>query len=80
MALKGLGAHETWLDLRGARTMTDGLYERVVQNAVRKARPNEALFKFIRASDHAPMTGELRYHGEHGVEALFALTERVFLR
>ena len=30
----------------------------------RVARPGEVLFEFVRASDRAPMTCELRFHGE----------------
>ena len=33
-------------------------------------RPGELLFEFIRASDHAPMSCELRFHGaSYGWEA-----------
>jgi hypothetical protein len=39
-----------------------------------KPRPGEPLFGFIRASDRAPMTCELRFHGEsYGWEAVFFL-------
>jgi hypothetical protein len=30
----------------------------------RKPRPGEKLFEFVRASDRAPMSCELRFHGE----------------
>jgi len=32
--------------------------------AARKALPSEPLFTFVRASDQAPMSCELRFHGE----------------
>jgi hypothetical protein len=38
----------------------------------RVARPGELLFEFVRASDRAPMSCELRFHGEsYGWEARF---------
>ena len=38
----------------------------------RLPRPGELLFEFIRASDRAPMSCELRFHGENfGWEAQF---------
>ena len=38
----------------------------------RVARPGELLFEFVRASDRAPMSCELRFHGEsYGWEAPF---------
>jgi hypothetical protein len=38
----------------------------------RKSRPAEPLFEFVRASDAAPMSCELRFHGESfGWEATF---------
>jgi hypothetical protein len=38
----------------------------------RVAKPGELLFEFIRASDRAPMSCELRFHGESfGWEAQF---------
>ena len=38
----------------------------------RVARPGELLFEFVRASDRAPMTCELRFNGEsYGWEAQF---------
>ena len=38
----------------------------------RIAKPGELLFEFVRASDHAPMSCELRFHGEsYGWEAQF---------
>lgn len=38
----------------------------------RKPRPGELLFEFLRASDRAPMSCELRFHGEsYGWEAQF---------
>ena len=38
----------------------------------RKPRPGEVLFEFVRASDRAPMSCELRFHGEScGWEAQF---------
>jgi hypothetical protein len=37
-----------------------------------KRKPGELLFEFVRASDRAPMTCELRFNGEsYGWEALF---------
>lgn len=49
---------------------------RLLSNAppfpTRKPRPGELLFEFVRASDRAPMTCELRFHGEsYGWEAQF---------
>jgi hypothetical protein len=39
---------------------------------LRKPRPGELLFAFVRASDRAPMSCELRFHGESfGWEAQF---------
>lgn len=36
----------------------------------RKPTPGERLFEFVRISDHAPMSCELRFHGEsYGWEA-----------
>jgi hypothetical protein len=38
----------------------------------RVAKPGEFLFEFLRASDHAPMSCELRFNGEsYGWEAQF---------
>ena len=38
--------------------------------APRKPKPGELLFEFVRASDRAPMSVELRFHGEtYGWEA-----------
>ena len=38
----------------------------------RKPTPGELLFEFVRASDRAPMSCELRFHGEsYGWEAQF---------
>ena len=38
----------------------------------RVAKPGEMLFEFVRASDRAPMSVELRFHGESfGWEAQF---------
>ena len=38
----------------------------------RQPRPGEPLFVFVRASDEAPMSCELRFHGEsYGWEAQF---------
>ena len=37
----------------------------------RVPRHGELPFEFVRASDQAPMTCELRFHGELGVEAQF---------
>jgi hypothetical protein len=38
----------------------------------RVARPGELLFEFVRASDRAPMSCELRFHGEsYGWEVQF---------
>jgi hypothetical protein len=38
----------------------------------RQAKPGELLFEFVRASDRAPMSCELRFHGEsYGWEAQF---------
>jgi hypothetical protein len=38
----------------------------------RAVRPGELLFEFVRASDRAPMSCELRFHGEsYGWEAQF---------
>jgi hypothetical protein len=38
----------------------------------RVARPGELIFEFVRASDRAPMSCELRFHGEsYGWEAQF---------
>jgi hypothetical protein len=38
----------------------------------RVAKPGELLFEFVRASDRAPMSCELRFHGEsYGWEATF---------
>jgi hypothetical protein len=38
----------------------------------RVAKPGELLFEFVRASDRAPMSCELRFHGESfGWEAQF---------
>jgi hypothetical protein len=38
----------------------------------RVAKPGELLFEFVRASDRAPMSCELRFHGEsYGWEAQF---------
>jgi hypothetical protein len=38
----------------------------------RQPKPGELLFEFVRASDRAPMTCELRFHGEtYGWEAQF---------
>jgi hypothetical protein len=38
----------------------------------RVPRPGELLFEFVRASDRAPMSCELRFHGEsYGWEAQF---------
>lgn len=34
-------------------------------------RPGELLFEFVRESDRRHFRCELRYHGEHGVEAQF---------
>jgi len=31
---------------------------------VRQPKPGEVLFEFVRASDRAPMSCELRFHGE----------------
>jgi len=40
--------------------------------APRRPKPGEVLFEFIRASDRAPMSCELRFHGEsYGREAQF---------
>jgi hypothetical protein len=40
--------------------------------SARVARPGETLFEFLRASDRAPMSCELRFHGEsYGWEAQF---------
>ena len=40
--------------------------------APQKARPAERLFEFVRESDRAPMSCELRFHGEsYGWEAMF---------
>jgi hypothetical protein len=36
-----------------------------------KPRPVELLFEFVRESDHAQFSCDLRYHGEYGVEAQF---------
>jgi hypothetical protein len=39
---------------------------------LRKAQPGEVLFEFVRASDRAPMSCELRFNGEsYGWEAQF---------
>ena len=39
----------------------------------RVPRPGERLFEFVRASDKAPMSCELRFHGEsYGWEAQFS--------
>lgn len=35
----------------------------------RQSHPGELLFEFVRASDRAPMSCELTFHGEYGVEA-----------
>jgi hypothetical protein len=38
----------------------------------RLPRPTEPLFEFVRASDRAPMSCELHFHGEsYGWEAMF---------
>jgi hypothetical protein len=40
--------------------------------APRQPKPGELLFEFVRASDRAPMSCELRFHGEsYGWEAQF---------
>jgi hypothetical protein len=41
-------------------------------SAARVGRPGELLFEFVRAADRAPMSCELRFHGEcYGWEAQF---------
>jgi hypothetical protein len=37
----------------------------------RQPTAGEPLFTFVRASDRAPMSCELRFHGEYGWEAQF---------
>jgi hypothetical protein len=54
-----------------AKAMSDELYKRILQNPVRKPRPNELVFTFVRASARAAVECTLRFHGEWGVEAMF---------
>jgi hypothetical protein len=45
----------------------------------RVARPGELIFEFIRASDRAPMSCELRFNGEsYGWEAQFLVRDELF--
>jgi hypothetical protein len=46
----------------------------------RAARPGDVLFEFVRASDRAPMTCELRFNGEsYGWEAQFLERGELFV-
>jgi hypothetical protein len=43
-----------------------------LQPTPRQPKPGELLFAFVRASDRAPISCELRFHGEsYGWEAVF---------
>jgi hypothetical protein len=44
---------------------------------LRRRRPGERLFEFRKGSDH--YVGELRYHGEFGVEAQFLLNGDLYI-
>jgi hypothetical protein len=42
------------------------------KTAARQPKPGERLFEFVRASDRAPMSCQLRFHGEsYGYEVQF---------
>jgi len=54
-------------------------YARNQPQPLRAPRPGEPLFDFIRASDRAPMSCELRFHGEsYGWEAQFLERRELF--
>jgi hypothetical protein len=42
----------------------DAFYSPKYQPPERVPKPGELLFEFVRALDHAPMSCELRFHGE----------------
>lgn len=50
----------------------DPFYTPGLSTMPRQPKPGELLFEFVRASDRAPMSCELRFHGEsYGWEAVF---------
>ena len=62
--------------------MTDDPFTTPVTSRPRGCRgPGEPLFEFVRASDRAPMSCELRFHGEsYGVGHNIAAASREELR